>query len=60
LSLEHQAEAHGGPLLVDDGRYDTAVQRPSPEELARASKAFGIGALLGLVLRILARPRRSG
>jgi hypothetical protein len=33
------------------------VSAPTPEEIRRASKAFGLGAVLGLVMRLLARRR---
>jgi hypothetical protein len=35
-------------------RYDTgAMDRPAPEEIARALKALCLGALLGLALRVI-------
>jgi signal recognition particle subunit SEC65 len=42
-------------------RYDTGgMKRPAADEIARALKALGLGAVLGLALRLLegARPRR--
>jgi signal recognition particle subunit SEC65 len=39
-------------------RYDTgAMDRPAPEEIARALKALGLGAALGLALRLIGRVR---
>jgi hypothetical protein len=33
------------------------MQRPAPEEITRALKALGLGALLGALLRLLSRDR---
>jgi hypothetical protein len=39
-----------------DGGYDTgAMERPAPEEMRRALKALALGALLGVVMRLLSR-----
>jgi hypothetical protein len=48
------------PWASDDAGYDTAVERPSPEELVRIARALGLGAALGVVLAILGRRRADG